>query len=70
MLDASFTDSMTGKSYLSFFFFFSLEVSSEDIGGWVGGELGVGRRAKVKGRWQTRLNSPLFLPNLMYTQKS
>lgn len=38
------------------FFFFPLEVNSKDIGGWVGGELGVGCRARVKGGWQTRLN--------------
>lgn len=38
------------------FFFFSLEVNSKDIGGSVGGELGVGCGAKVKGGWQTRLN--------------
>lgn len=58
VLDSAFTDSVTGKSYLSFFFFFSsaLEVNSKDIGGWVGGELGVGCSSRVKGGWQTRLN--------------
>lgn len=44
------------KLFKLFFFFFPLEVNSKDIGGWVGGELGVGCRARVKGGWQTRLN--------------
>lgn len=46
----SFTESVTGKSYLRvvvFCFFFSIEVNWKDIGGWVGGELGVGCRAIV-----------------------
>lgn len=38
------------------FFFHMRSVNSKDIGGWVGGELGVGCRARVKGGWQTRLN--------------
>lgn len=36
--------------------FLPSEVNSKDIGGWVGGELGVGCRARVRGGWQTRLN--------------